>query len=566
MKLSELFANAKLPAMLCVASESGSDHEGVFTFSKISDRTSGKAVTILSNLEKPRSPLTGDELDVSATNVETASTAISVKDTLAAFKCIASCLNCDHDTLTIPELAEELDAKMIHCMNCGEEVKAFYDGDLFSDESADDLEEDDSDDVVDAIDEEDEESEDETEEDSDPTSDGEGDELESDDPVGEVSDDNADDEDVDDVNIEQDQEETDEEEDEDVSTVKASGDAPTTEQPTNAVETVEAPAATTETPAAETQASETDANSNAEVKTEETPAATTEASEAPTTEEAPAPAPVDAPAEIADEAPAMTSEVVVASAADYNETLQFARLSDTSRYEVFLGTTHIGSLLKDESSTGVQGAFAKQDLLRNAFGSAFWKNSDAIANGEFAALKDFGFKPSTISVDLNKVVANLVDEKVADLEQKHEEKINETVNAVVATMNVAAAGLNKGMLPGTNFHKELAKTLNGFGIKNASEVAARFVKEHTPAFFNSVVTAAANLRKESPDYVRGLASSIESASFKTVLDNENDTLVTSALLPTPVRTEQPTRHAEVETASAPNSANIGSVWTRFSRR
>lgn len=264
---------------------------------------------------------------------------------------------------------------------------------------------------------------------------------------------------------------------------------------------------------------------------------------------------------IEDETP-KTAEVVVASFADYKSDLFFATLADTSKYAVFLGENHIGSILKDEASAGVQATFTKQDLLRTAFGKVFWQNSASIGKGDFSSLTDFGFKPSTVTVALHKVVASELEAAEVENEAKIESAIKEAEDAVVATMTVAAAGINKGVLSGTNLFAELSKLLSRHGVQLADEAAARFVEDFSSKYFNSVVTAAADLRKESADYVRGLSKTIETASYKKSAETSPE-VITSALN---LRKEEPRKPVVDISSSEPVKKNeFRSVFSRYAR-
>lgn len=524
-KVAGLFASAKLPAVLCVASGGGIDEDEI-TFTKVVDSTAGQNITILSNIAEPKSPITGEPVEVSNSNVETAS--MDAKQTLSAFACIASCVSCEHDTYVVPELASELDAKKIHCSNCGEEVEASYYGDFMADTSADDLEEDESEDITDALDEDMDEEEDE----SDSEEEEETVEEETTDEEEEESEEEPSEKE------EETEEETEEttEEEEEVDGEETASEAPVTETPStteNVEQTGETTASeetTTESTESETTASETNTNSNAEEE------------HAPT-----------------------VAEVTVASVANYEANLQFATMADTSRYQVFLGDDHIGSLFKDEASANVQAVFAKQDVLRNAFGRAFWNNAQEIASGNVDSLADFGFKPAVVAVKLDKVVASQIDEAKNEVEAQVDEATKEAIAAVVASMKVAAAGINKGMLESpVNLYSEVAKMLNKFGVVKAEEASARFVETFSEPFFAAVTAAAENLRTESPEYVRGLAVSIEKASYKPLVSGGEDYLSTSALLPRqPVKEAQPAPRV-VETASAAKS--LPNPFARIGRR
>lgn len=270
------------------------------------------------------------------------------------------------------------------------------------------------------------------------------------------------------------------------------------------------------------------------------------------------------------EQPAGEATVVIASVASYDESLRFASLSDTARFEVFLGNDHIGSVVKDEASAQVQPLFGKVDVLRNAFGASFWKNSVEIASGNVDSLKDYGFRAAKVTIPLEQVVASEIEALATELETKNEEKIAEAVDAVTASMKVAMAGIDKGIIAGPALTVEIAKLLTRFGVQSPLEVASRFTKQYSAPFFEAVVTASDDLRKKSADYVSGLSHTIEKAAYSFAKQEEDASFATASIAaPKPAATK-PVAAPVVEKASAEQPASrinqYAGVFSRMHNR
>lgn len=486
-KVADILGSAALPVMICVASDNAGSEETDLTVSLFSDATTDNKFSVMSNIENPHSPASGEYIAAGEQKpVETAS--MNRIETLAGLVCVANCVGCKHDTYTTTEVAEALDGKAFYCTSCGEQVEAFYDGDFKAEtasEDDEDFSEDDAEDVVDVV-EEDDTSEEDVEDDT--TSEEE--EV--------VEEDVESEEDVDDSETLEDEE----------------------------VEVASAESLEEEQPVA-------DATDSAE----------------------------------------RTVKVETASVANYDGNLQFASLSDTSRLEVFLGNTHIGSLLKDEASANVQKQFANASVLRSAFGTQFWKHSQEIASGDTKSLDEFGFQPAVIAVAVDKVIASEIDAFTADIQATSETKTAELTDSVVSTIQTAMAGLDKGLFKGPSLVRELSQELARFNVQKPVEVAKRFAERFSAPYFHAVVAKAAELRTQTPDFVRGLAVTVENASYNVEESiQESAALITSAA--SSYRTSRPPEvsDAVVEQASAVKPAakadgtKFKSIFDKMARR
>lgn len=505
-----IFASAAIPAVLCIASDAAKT--GDVTFALREDNTSEeKSVNLLVNVENPKSPITGNEIAAVAEGVEVETASMSIADSLASFACIASCLSCNHDTYVRPEIASKLDTLAMHCIACGAEIEAVYDADLLATAEEDD--DSSEDDVVDALNEDDED-------------------TSEDDDSGDDEEDAGDDDSTSDEDSTEDAAEDDTTDGED----SAEGD----------------------------EAAEDEATDDEEV--DDTEDDTT--SDEDTTEEE-----EDDDAGASDESAVTRVLPALAVANAVDQKIRFAATTDVARIEAFLGDTHIGHLNRDEANDALRSKFDKVDLVRAAFSSTFWKNHAEIASGNVESLKEFGFNPASVTIALDQVTQTLVNDAQNDANSKADEAVKSAEEAVLATIKIAASGINKGMLPGTNLFGEVAKMLVRYGEAAPEEAAQRFTEEFASAFFADVVTAAEKLRSESPDYVRGLATSFETASYRmpqglTKKESANAALSTSALAPrgeNTTRTKQPPapQKTEVETAAAQKQSRYRNVFRRM---
>lgn len=473
--LADIFGSSELPAMLVIASD---DTATEVVISEHVDMSSGKKISLFTNVEDPYSPVSGEKVGISGEEVASASRTVDKKEALSAFVCVASCLKCNKDTYTTPDLATDLDAKAISCISCGEPVDVFYDGDLLVDTAEDD-------EVV-----EEEEEEEEVTENPDEETDTE---------VVDVVEENPEDE--------------------------------TTEE--NVEEIVEP------TPEEETEEEVVDENIDAD-----------EVENDPDAEE-------DIVDSLEDEA---SVTFALASLASFDERLRLAFSSEIAgQAEVFIGKTHIGSLIKEEASDSVQRIFDKHDALKTSFSKVFWNAAQEIASGETESIDDFGFNPATVIIPVDSAVEKLATEKASEATEKAETIAEETKDAVVASVKVAMAGIDKGLLNGPSLVSEVAALLTRYGVANSGAQAVRFANDFSSKFLTAVTAAAEDLRGKSPDYVSGLADSIERASYQvnsSDVNKEEASLITSAITtPAPVA-HAPSTIKNVEIASVePNPAS-----------
>lgn len=519
-KLVDIFANAEVPVILCVANGETENTEEI-AFTRVVDKTSGKKVTLLANnASKMKSPITGEDV-VIAENAIPDTASFDAKETLSTLVCVANCIGCNHDIYVTPEVAESVDNKVLYCTNCGEKVTALYDGDLVvadeDPENPDDIDSNDGE-ITDALDEdteEDDDGDDDVTDDSAKNDDGNAvGETPADDSTEEASkSETASDDDEDDAGDDDNSDDVNSDDDDD------SDDADSSEDDTN----------TGDDSSDDDDSGDDDSDSDDD----------DDAGDAGDPDE-------DDEDDALDEEEENAATVVIASAIDFTDKLlSFATTANTERYEVFLGDDHIGSLNKANADENVQRIYAKPDLVRNAFGSSFWKNTAEIAKGNFAALASYGFAPAKITVPFSKVVANELSTMESEFETKTEEAIKTANDQVIATLKIAMAGLDKGLFSGPNLYQEVAKCLKSFGIQKAEEASARFVENFSSTYFNAVVEQAEKLRTKSAEYVSGLNQAIETASYshKPAEASQADYLSTSSLLPEVAST---TRKPEVK--------------------
>ena len=210
-----------------------------------------------------------------------------------------------------------------------------------------------------------------------------------------------------------------------------------------------------------------------------------------------------------------TISVPMASLASYDERLRFATSVETAgQIELFVGNTHIGSLIREEASDSVQRIWDNEKALKSAFSKVFWSASQEIASGEATAIEGFGFNPVVVEVPVSQAVETLVAEKTAEATANVDEAVENAKDSVLATTKVAMAGIDKGVITGPSLVSEVASLLSRYGVANSSAVAIRFSEDFSSKFLDAVVAHAEDLRTKTPDYVAGLAKAIENSSYK----------------------------------------------------
>ena len=262
-----------------------------------------------------------------------------------------------------------------------------------------------------------------------------------------------------------------------------------------------------------------------------------------------------------DEEELVTSEInvdVASSKLDTSESFSFlARDEALSKVEVFLGNTHLGSLVKEQATAESKLIYAKPTALKNAVTHLVLSHIADVKDEKIAEdLKAVGFVPATVTVDLPTVNQQTEVEKQVEIETEVAKQIEAKEVAFLASLEVAMTAVNKGLLKGNSPYVDLANILKSRGVVDASSVSRKFVEESLSAFLKSAYTHAKDLSKKDPKFVLGFSQSVEVASYGTI-DNLSDMSLLNSSIVTPLRpttlTKKITSNPKVEIASSLDS-------------
>jgi hypothetical protein len=239
---------------------------------------------------------------------------------------------------------------------------------------------------------------------------------------------------------------------------------------------------------------------------------------------------------------AETQEVtleVASSVIDTSESFSFlARDEALSKVEVFLGNTHLGSLVKDQASDQAKTIYSKPSTLKatvtHLMLSHIADNSDEKTTDD---LKAVGFVPATVTVNLPSVDQLSETEKKVEIETEVAKQVEAKETAFLASLEVAMTAVNKGLLQGNSPYVDLAQTLKLRGVVDASQVSRKFVESSLAKFLQSSFEHAKDLAKKDPKYVAGFSQSVEVASYGNIDNSSELSLLNSSILPAPSREE-----------------------------
>lgn len=443
------------------------------------------------------SPLTGEK----SPSLSVGETAAGPK-MLKSFKAIGKCTKkkCGCTMLTMPDIATMLETaneKQIFCTSCGHEMTLEFDADdanVLEDEGEGDEEIDDEDvvseddeEIDDSVGDEDEEIEDEEVASSDDDLDSEIDNL-----IAEVA-----------AELDEDEEDEPAAEDDDEE-VKSEDDS---EDEDKALDEEIAALAAEVASAGSDHKPGDDPNGNSP-------------------DDKPAEEPVDPPKPASEEE--ASSKLV----------RPMHRLSDLSK-----GTTRVlftnadTALLMHTGETASErqiGTFRRDRAVpasasvydnRTVFGRAV---SQMVASGGLtedapsADLTGLGFEPIEVELPLSAAQTKKTDEAVevatASLREESKRKLSDISANFGKLLSVATVGLDKGVIEGPSFHRELAQVLHSFGVRKSPEVARKICEGKLKPFLAAAIAKAAELAEKDVNYVTGVAESVARAPYASNQD------------------------------------------------
>lgn len=175
------------------------------------------------------------------------------------------------------------------------------------------------------------------------------------------------------------------------------------------------------------------------------------------------------------------------------------------------GRTPIAVSAFDEASPEVQPVF-RTDSYKNAFESG--QQADGGINPDL--LKDFGFAPVDVNVDLDDVTKQHIDDEVAKKTDELNNKIEEIEDVTAQCLGIAVMADLKGIYPvQSSIRTPLINKLSALKVRNADSVVDEILSKYMPEYMQSLVAKATELAHKSEAALAEQAELITSAEYRT---------------------------------------------------
>lgn len=239
--------------------------------------------------------------------------------------------------------------------------------------------------------------------------------------------------------------------------------------------------------------------------------------------------------------------------------------ANSDRLEVFVGDTHVGRINLSEASDNVKRISANETVFNQSFSMAFYQNVDKVVASEENSLEDFGFKAAKVSVASDYLIHKHVADMKTSIVAAADKALEEERDGLLATIQLAMAGLNKSILEGPNMVNAFANTLRKFGVKNPEAEAVKVVTATAEPFLAAAYDHAIKIMSEGAAYAKGMSRTIESAQYSVASAEEEvspEVLVAAAAL------RKPANPATVVASAAPKveKTSFRSVFAAMGRR
>lgn len=199
-----------------------------------------------------------------------------------------------------------------------------------------------------------------------------------------------------------------------------------------------------------------------------------------------------------------------ASAAWYRSTLNNAKhfsVVATPGYDnwyLFADKTPLCIASFNDADASVQNVFRSQEFAL-AFDTAV-KSDGKVSD---ALVKDFGFRPVEVKIELDDVAKQIVndeiDTKTKDLQNK-EAALSEAYDQCIG---IAALGITKGVYPQMEvFRNSLIAKLQSHNMREPEAFVDNYMQKELPGLMQGVVAVAKDLMAKSPESLETLAATV----------------------------------------------------------
>jgi len=224
-------------------------------------------------------------------------------------------------------------------------------------------------------------------------------------------------------------------------------------------------------------------------------------------------------------------------------------LKDGQRYEVFAGDTHIGHLNMQLASENAQRLASNEVAFKRSVILTLTKEMATVqSTGQTTEdLDAFGLVLSKVEVPLEGAATSVVSEYMKEMETASASLVEEELEARMKSIEIAMAGINKGVIEGPNFVTAIAKAFKKFGIANPVQEAAAVVQSVSDKFIKFALEKSKEITEQGPDFARGMSQIIARAEHSSVVNTEDDIsqITASAFSDTPTPVRQPVKQVEL---------------------
>lgn len=205
-------------------------------------------------------------------------------------------------------------------------------------------------------------------------------------------------------------------------------------------------------------------------------------------------------------------EISAIEFADDSKPLRLVALTDNNdEVAVFLGTSHVGTMVRINASESASTLFKQGSKLLAAFKPAF---EAAKKQGAFDTLGSFGYAPVVYDTNLGKVAMRHIQKSIATATKTETAKTTNIVERRKQTTALAMLGLSKGIfdkkLP---LITDLATILERAGVADAETVVRKALANSAQALTKAIFEQAEELEVKSDEYLTGLADTVKKADF-----------------------------------------------------
>ena len=207
---------------------------------------------------------------------------------------------------------------------------------------------------------------------------------------------------------------------------------------------------------------------------------------------------------------------------------------DNSEVAVFVGQTHVATLLRNRASEVAAPLFDNGERLMAAFKPTLRAN---FGNSKSSELAKFGYVPVTFKVKVHKLFEKRVQREIARVSKTTETAAATRFEDFASNLEIAFVGINKGFFKVKNeLATEIAGLLRRAGVAQPEVETRKLLAKHTKSYVGAAIEQAKILNDKPKEYLNGLTDTLKESAF---LVTETASAPPVQHIPTPPRERQP---------------------------